>query len=276
MLVKTRGLVLGVAPFSRTSHIVEWLLHGYGHTAVLVKGAQRPKGGYLGQYDLFYECEVVFYDRAPRRMNVLRESAPLKLRPRLREDWGSAACASYFSALIAHAAPMGMPHDDLYELFDGALDALEARGGTLAVLCWFELALLSSIGLALSLWKCPACACTIVPRGTQPLTFSSSRGGFLCESCAVQEGGLRSPVRPSPGTLAMLRAWQAAPSAQAAQSTVPTAGQMAELASILGEFVAYHLDMPPAARQATAEILKSRPPRQTLNRKWQMSPSSIT
>ena len=63
-IIKTQGIVLTVHPWSRTSHVVTWLTPDHGPVTTLVKGAVRPKSAFLGQYDLFYTCDILYYARA--------------------------------------------------------------------------------------------------------------------------------------------------------------------------------------------------------------------
>jgi phosphoesterase RecJ-like protein len=58
--LKTLGIVLSIRPWSQTSHVVTWLTLN-GVITTLVKGALRPKSAFIGQYDLFYTCELVYY-----------------------------------------------------------------------------------------------------------------------------------------------------------------------------------------------------------------------
>ena len=95
--LKAEALCLAVHPWSRTSHIVRWLTPR-GTLATLVKGAVRPKSAFLGQYDLNYTCELVYYARARGELHALRECVPRErrdapghpaIRAFLRPDQGS-------------------------------------------------------------------------------------------------------------------------------------------------------------------------------------------
>ena len=82
--LKTTGIVLDIRPWSRTSHVVTWLTPDRGPVVTLVKGAVRPKSAFLGQYDFFYTCELVYYIRAKGELHAIREAAPLNPREHLR------------------------------------------------------------------------------------------------------------------------------------------------------------------------------------------------
>ena len=77
--IKTKGIVLDIHPWSRTSHVTTWLTPDHGPVTTLVKGAVRPKSSFLGQYDLFYTCELVYYARAKSELHAIREVSPLDL-----------------------------------------------------------------------------------------------------------------------------------------------------------------------------------------------------
>ena len=81
--VKTEATCLRISPWSRTSHVVSWLTPS-GRVATLVKGAVRPKSAFLGQYDLFYRCDLLYYARASGDLHALREVTPRNLRAHLR------------------------------------------------------------------------------------------------------------------------------------------------------------------------------------------------
>ena len=87
MILKDQAIALRIHPFGNTSRIVVWLSQSYGKLATLVKGSQREKSGFLGQYDLFYTCELLFYAREQRNLHILKECTPLVLRPSFRSDW---------------------------------------------------------------------------------------------------------------------------------------------------------------------------------------------
>ncbi len=254
MIVKTEGLILRVRPYSRTSHLVDCLTRGAGRVWLLAKGAQRLKSQFLGQFDLFYTCEVLFYQRASHVL-ILKECAALKTRDTLRTDWRAAACASYFSDFTAHVTPPGIPHDDLFELLESALDTLAQRGATPGLLCWYELAALKMLGLGLSLTRCPMCGQDPAD-GALRLKVSSRQGGVLCRRCQTRDPGGYS-IAISAGTLAMMRVWDAADGPQTAANTVPTPAQLAEMQAVLADFTAYHLDFQLRSRTLALGLIRT-------------------
>ena len=104
--VRSEAICLDIRPWSRTSHVVAWLTPT-GRVTTIVKGAVRPKSAFLGQYDLNYTCDIVYYARARGEMHALRECAPVDLREGLRADYRALALAGYARKLADELAPAG-------------------------------------------------------------------------------------------------------------------------------------------------------------------------
>ncbi len=149
-IVRAEALVLRVRPFSRTSHVVTWLTRDGRRLVVSVKGAQRPDSTFLGQYDLFYSCELLYYARSRDGIHHARECAALRRRDNLRSNWRAARCASWFAALADLVAGADFPVPGLYRLLDETLDALDSCAGAPppALFARYEAKLLAEAGLA--------------------------------------------------------------------------------------------------------------------------------
>ena len=151
--VKCEAICLKISPWSRTSHIVTWLTSS-GIVQTSVKGAVRPKSAFLGQYDLNYTCEIVYYTRARNEVHVLRECTPCNTRDFLRQDHRLFALSDYFRAEVRNLAPQGDEAEDWFRFMTGAIDALEeaGKGGEskllrIAALVDFEVKVLKLSGL---------------------------------------------------------------------------------------------------------------------------------
>lgn len=142
--VRTEAICMDIRPWSRTSHVVTWLAPE-GRIVSVVKGAVRPKSPFLGQYDLNYTCEIVYYAHARGDLHVLRECAPVELRDGLRSDYRALALAGYFRRLVLDLAPSGPDCRAWYALLSRALSA---PGRGVPALLRFELAVLRLSGLA--------------------------------------------------------------------------------------------------------------------------------
>ena len=239
MITKTHGIALRIDPFSKTSHVVSWLTPDKGRVTTLIKGAQRPRSPFLGQYDLFYTCELIYYPGLRSSLGILKECSPLNWRNGLRENWKSCVAASYFVDLVNRLTPSGVANGTLYRFVGRVLDFLSQQGGSVNTLHWAELRLLNLLGVGPRLLTCVACG-RPDPQGTQPVAFSISRGGLLCALCRGDAGDSTVPV--SHDALAMLRLWEQAPTPLIAKRTTCTESQHKMVDRLLGEFLEYHLE----------------------------------
>ncbi|MDD5483432.1 MAG: DNA repair protein RecO [Kiritimatiellae bacterium] len=268
MIIKTQAIALKISPFSETSRVVVWLTAEHGKIATIIKGAQRPRNFFLGQYDLFYTCELLFYLRVFHGLHIVKECCPLKTRAAFRSYWPGTACASYFAGLAARIAPFYAPQPNLYPLLETALDifmeppAANMRGGqALAVsLFWFELKLLGAMGFAPRLNACLQCR-RILPlaapgRGNGSIAFSAARGGVFCDQCAGQHKN--DSIRIMPDRLALLKFWQSSRNIQAARNAVCTEHQLKDVRVMLGAFLQYHLETENSGRDIALSLLKKR------------------
>ena len=141
--IRSEAVCLSISPWSKTSHIVSWLTPD-GKISTVVKGAQRPKSFFLGQYDLNYTCEILYYARAKGELHALRECTPLEMRERLRDDFGALALAGYCRRLVSDFAPVGPDCRAWFDLLTTTLDGLSSEVGHLVA---FELKVLDLLGL---------------------------------------------------------------------------------------------------------------------------------
>ncbi|MBU1910350.1 MAG: DNA repair protein RecO C-terminal domain-containing protein, partial [Verrucomicrobia bacterium] len=114
---------------------------------------------------------------------------------------------------------------------------------------------LEQMGLAPRLRRCAACGAALAsgPRRTE---FAVARGGLLCPDCAGEDRENRARVGSD--VLGMLAAWQQARAPQGPLNTRCTSRQRAAIETLLGGFLAYHLDVQPAGRRAALDVLARR------------------
>ena len=217
---KAEAICLDIRPWSRTSHIVTWLTRT-GKVATLVKGAVRPKSAFLGQYDLNYTCEIVFYARSRADLHVLRECSPLDMRDRLRGDYRAMAAAGYFRSLAQDFAPSGPDCGAWYEALSEALGRLcdePAEAATVGGLLRFELAVLGLLGLKPEV---EAESGAFALRGERRIPVSAAVAAYL-----------RDPTRPAENVEVPLDA-----------------------ARVIGVFYQFHLDCASDVRRSVLKMI---------------------
>jgi DNA repair protein RecO (recombination protein O) len=251
MIDKTAATVLAIRPFSETSHVVTWLTEGGEKLTTLIKGACRPRSLFMGQYDLFYTCELVFYRNDHHDLHVAKECSPIESRIGLRRDWRAAAGASYLCGLLADMTQTGAPQPQLAEHLTATLDFLSAHGSTPQLLLWFEIRLCGILGWAPQLPQCASCGKPIRPsRG--PFHISIVKGGACCPPCSAAPDGASLDLPAD--SLAIMKRWQSTASPRAAGAMRCTSKQLLVCRTILGRFLAYHADLMPEGRRIALDL----------------------
>jgi recombinational DNA repair protein (RecF pathway) len=143
-------LCLAIHPWSRTSHVVSWLTP-FGPVKTVVKGAVRPKSVFLGQYDLNYTCEIVYYLRERGNLHALRECVPRNFRENLRSRFRALALAGYMRTLVEQLVAGGADSQAWYNLLEGYLDLLSEESvemPLLEIMVGFDMAAMRLYGIA--------------------------------------------------------------------------------------------------------------------------------
>ena len=228
--IKTQGIVLDIRPWSQTSHVTTWLTPDHGPVATLVKGAVRPKSAFLGQYDLFYTCELVYYARTKGELHAIREVSPIELRDGLRGDFRATALASYAAHLVHEHCPHGGEAADWFAFLERALDEIAGGMATERELLSVEMEFLMLAGLS------PDFAGADFSSAAVPFAIDLGRAGTGAKTVQLPSGA------------AMLLAGRAG---------VSTAGRDDVSAALrfLGLFLRYHIDMAPDIRRNTLQLL---------------------
>ncbi len=242
MIIRTHALALQIRPWSKTSHMVTWLTPDYGKIVTAVKGACRPKSAFLGQYDLFYTCDLLFYRREYGGVHAIRECVPTTLREPLRHNWRQAVAAAYLADLTAQAIAGQQDASAVFSLLTLALDGL-------------------SLGLLPDFNLCPLCH---TPDRTW-LRFSLSAGRFLCPHLARHQPGeatitLHRRVQPLFQHFCQMPSPPSGdhvPAALASKKYGPETNLLLGLSRFLGIFITFHLDVPSAVRRVTFELLNA-------------------
>ena len=265
MITQTEAIALQIRPWSKTSHIVTWLTPDHGRVVTSVKGASRPKSPFLGQYDLFYTCDLLFYTREHGGVHIAKECAPLIRRDPLRDQWRAVAAAAYLVDLTARALPLGQPHQDVYALLTQTLDALAAHPTApfTDAIIRYELHLLHFLGLLPDLSPCKTCH-TPLPGW---FSFSASTGRLLCQHDesphpeetvlslhpSIQEHFSLLRQKVISGRYPLILENESSKK-NGEKSKLPLG-----LSRFLGIFITLHLDVPASVRRVAFEMIETTP-----------------
>ncbi|MDF3129990.1 DNA repair protein RecO [Kiritimatiellaeota bacterium B1221] len=240
-IVKDEALVLRWFPVTDSSRVVVWFTTKYGRISTLIKGSQRPKSWLLGQYDLFYTCELLFYARSNEDLHMIRECYPINRRPAFRNNWRACAGASFVSDLLYRISPPMAVANELYTFATQTLDHLEAGNINPALLFWFELKVLDDLGLAPDLSQ----------DFPHPFVFDYRSGRPLPTDQNIHPESL--PL--SRGCLSLLRNFLEMDSPEQAIRLRLQTDQIREISRHLDRFSEWHLDLRLPSRAKALELM---------------------
>ncbi len=256
---KDEAICLNIRPFSKTSQMVTWLTRDHGCITTPIKGAQRPKSGFMGAYDIGYTCEVVYYAHNRNGVHHIRECSPLCFRETLRAHWRAAATAAYACGLTLRTAQPDLANPALYAHLTHLLDNLAACPAEhipLAML-WFESNLLHATGLMPDFTLCERCP-------TPALNFSVEDGYFICPHRPQRAAHTAPTLTMHPEIIELFALFLTrtidALLEEAARRTAiapePFPGIFG-LRRFLGLFLNEHLDLLPGPRRTLLDLLLS-------------------
>ena len=228
---KCEALCLAIHPWSRTSHVVAWLTP-QGPLKTVVKGAVRPKSAFLGQYDLNYVCEIVYYLRERGNLHALRECVPRNLRESLRGNYRALVLAGYVRFLLGELSAAGDESEEWYSLAGETLAKLENAGtceALLEIMLEFDFAAMQLAGISPDF--------SGYDRDGEWSLFSPQAGIY-------GEGGSGRKIRISQET----SRWLANPQKKAANIQI-----LLDAARVIGVFYQFHLD---CAVETRREVLR--------------------
>ena len=227
---KTEGIALAIRPWSRTSHVVTWLTPDAGPVATVVKGAVRPKSAFLGQYDLFYTCDLVYYANSRGELHPLREASPVERRDGLRGRWRETTLAGYAAELARQLAPAGEDAAAWYSFLGAFLDKLATGTANLAEsLVRLEAGTLSMAGLKPDFTGADM---------SEPWSYFSIERG--------RAGDGPRAVRLSSDAMRYLESQKGGVDYVVVDDAI----------RFLGLFIAFHLDLPPETRRLAVQAAR--------------------
>ncbi|MCG6875658.1 MAG: DNA repair protein RecO [Betaproteobacteria bacterium] len=176
-----QSFVLHSYPFRETSLLVEIFSRRFGRVALLAKGARRPRSALRGALLAFQPLAIGWAGKGEVR--TLMKAEWRGGQPLLAGE--ALFCGFYLNELLLRLLPREDAHDELFDAYAEALEAL-ARGALPApVLRSFEKRLLKELGYALTLDREPATGASVDPatmyryepeRGPVPVGSGSARG----------------------------------------------------------------------------------------------------
>lgn len=145
---KTEAILIDRTPYRETSLIVQWCAPDAGVFRTIAKGALRPKSPFAGRLDLFVSAEVRFVRGRTTDLHTLAEAQWTDPRLGLRQSYGRVLAATYFVKLITQVVERETAIPAVFDLLRKALNYLNEKEPTLALVDRFEQRLAEELGIA--------------------------------------------------------------------------------------------------------------------------------
>lgn len=192
---KGEGIVLRSMNLGEWDKLLTVFVQGQGRLKIVAKGARKIQSRYASITQLF--CNVRFTVYRGKNIHTFSQVELIEgFRP-LREDLGRMAYGVYMLEMVDATLEEGQSHDDILSLLIACLHILSHTDHLELLLAFYELRLLSRLGWALNLERCPVCHGKSGPR------FSMRNLGFLCVSC-IPAGAGEASISISPAAFDLL------------------------------------------------------------------------
>jgi DNA repair protein RecO (recombination protein O) len=134
----TVAILLRKRKFSETSLIISWCTESLGCIQTMAKGARRPKSGFAGKLDLFYEGEIQIARARKSSLHTLTEVVLRNPFAGIRQNYARTQTAAYFVELIELCTERDHHEPELFGLLQRAFTFLDANDSSLRVISHFE------------------------------------------------------------------------------------------------------------------------------------------
>lgn len=148
LMEKTDAILIDRMPYRETSLIVQWCSPEAGVFKTIAKGVLRPKSPFAGRLDLFVSADVRFVRGRSSDLHTLTEVQWIEPRLGLRQSYARVLAATYFVKLVTQVVERETAIPAIHHLLRKALDYLDGKEPTMAVVERFERRLAEDLGIA--------------------------------------------------------------------------------------------------------------------------------
>jgi DNA repair protein RecO (recombination protein O) len=194
---------------------------------------RRPYPQFAGDLEIFTHCDISFYPKKQKDLDLITESRAKNSFIGARKDIERLTYANYIIELIDIVTGEHDKNEALFELLTGGLELLSSEIPPKSAVRVFELKLLDALGLGPELGECVSCTSEI----NDARCMDVPEGGVVCEVCS---GTADISHTVSQGTVNFFKKIRSVPISRTAQ--IKLGGSMeTEAEAVLGDFVRYHV-----------------------------------
>ena len=231
MILKCEGIVLHRTEYGNTSLIATVLTDTHGKTALMARGARRPKSPLLGQFEPGNHLQLVFDHKPTREVQNVRESAYSVHRFGLRRSLESMTLLSTAMELVGQVVHTHEPDPAVFQVAANFLDWLDqADPAPFDAFPALQIRLADAMGIGIQVQEpaAPPVQAGYADRWLDPASGTLS---------AEQPGG----IRLSEAQYAFIRLIAEGRGKRALRSGLPS-GELKSLIHHLDSYLDYHID----------------------------------
>ncbi|MBI5887217.1 MAG: DNA repair protein RecO [Deltaproteobacteria bacterium] len=202
-LYRTEAVILNSFDYGESDRILAFYTEAHGKLKGIAKGARRSRKRFVGNLEPASHITLGFFYTEKSELVRVESVALVDGFTNVRRDIERLSEACYIVELAAEMTREGMHVPAVYGLILSFLNMLNRGGPAGVVLRFFEIKLLSALGLMPRLDACVACRRDFGGgnAGGGRVSFNSDRGGAVCSRC---DGGALTNIRISAGSARFL------------------------------------------------------------------------
>lgn len=188
-LIKTKGIVIGVANSSDNDKVLTVLTPDLGKISVFCKGARKNKSALLNSTEYLAFSELILYKSTNDNYSV-NSAEVIEVFYNLRTDIEKLNYASTISKMVYDVTQENEPAVQILQLFLNTLFMLsETEKNKELLFSIFQIRLLAIIGFLPNVLKCTLCG-ALMTEDMNDFYFSIKDDGVKCEICQKIDKGI--------------------------------------------------------------------------------------
>ena len=188
-LIKTKGIVIGVANSADNDKVLTILTPDLGKISVFCKGAKKSKNALLNATEYLAFSELILYKSSNDNYSI-NSAEVIEVFYNLRIDIEKLNYATTISKIIYDITQENEPAAQVLQLFLNTLFVLaETEKNKDLILSIFEIRLLAIIGFLPSVARCVSCGTPMLEE-MNDFYFSIKEDGVKCEICQRLDKGI--------------------------------------------------------------------------------------
>lgn len=188
-LIKTKGIVIGIANSSDNDKVLTVLTPDLGKISVFCKGAKKNKSALLNCAEYLAFSDMIIFQSPNNDTYSLNSGEVIELFYNIRIDIEKLSYASTITKIIYDVTQENQSSEQVLQLLLNTLFTLSETEKNLdMIMLTFELRLLAIIGFMPKISACTMCN-TQVTTDMREFYFSIKDNGIKCSACAKQDTG---------------------------------------------------------------------------------------